>query len=53
MNDRVLQGRLDISSFKDFLRIYLYDPTSTFQELEDESDLTFMQNKINTGKTER
>ena len=49
MNDRVPRERLGTSRLNDvFLKIYLYDPTSKFQELEIGSDLTFMQSKINT-----
>ena len=35
-----------------FLKIYPYDPTSKFQELEIGSDLPFMQSKMKICKTE-
>ena len=39
MNDRVLKGRLGTSSFDgNFFKIYPYDPTSKFQELEIDFD---------------
>ena len=47
MNDRVPKERLGTSRLNDiFLKIYPYDRTSKFQELELGSDLTFMQSKI-------
>ena len=52
MNDRVPKERLGTSRLNDvFLKIYSYDPTSKFQELEIGSDLTFMQSKIKICKT--
>ena len=53
INDRVPKERLGTSRLNDvFLEIYLYDPTSKFQELEIGSDLTFMQSKIKICKAE-
>ena len=47
MNDWVPNERLGTSRLNDlFLKIYPYDPTSKFQELEIGSDLTAMQSKI-------
>jgi len=51
MSDRVPTERLGPSRLNDvFLKIYLYDPTSKFQELEIGSDLTFKQRKIKICK---
>ena len=53
MNDRVPKERLGTSRLNDvFFKIYLYDPTSKFQELEVASDLTFIQSKIKICKTD-
>ena len=53
MNDRVPKERLGISKLNDiFLKIYPYDPTSKFQELEIGSDLTFLQSKIKICKAD-
>jgi len=53
MNDRVPKERLGTSRLNQvFLKIYLYDPTSKFQEWETGFDLTFMQSKIKICKTD-
>lgn len=47
MNDLLPKKRLGTSRLNEvFLKIYPYDPTSEFQELEIGLDLTFMQSKI-------
>ena len=51
MNDRVPRERMGNSRLnKVFLKIYPYDPTSKFQELEIGSNLTFMQSNIKICK---
>ena len=53
MNNRVPKDRLGTRKLNDvFLKIYPYDPTSKFQELEIGSDLTFMQSKIKICKAD-
>ena len=53
MNTWVPKDRLGTRKLNDvFLKIYLYDPTSKFQELEIGSDLTFMQSKIKICKAD-
>ena len=53
MNDRVPKERLGTSRLNDvFLKIYPYDNTSKFEELEIGSDLTFMQSKIKICKAD-
>ena len=53
INDRVPKERLGMSRLNDaFLKIYPYDPTSKFQELEIGSDLTFMQSKITISEAD-
>ena len=50
MYDWVPKERLGTSRLN--LKIYPYDPTSKFQELEIGSDLTFMQSKIKICKAD-
>ena len=53
MNDRVPKERLDTSRLNAvFFKIYPFDPTSKFQELEIGSDLTFMQSEIKIWKAD-
>ena len=53
MDDRVPRERLgSIRLNHVLLKIYPYDPTSKFQELEIASDLTFIQSKIKICKTD-
>ena len=47
VNDRLPKKRLGTSRLNEvLLKIYPYDPTSEFKELEIGLDLTFMQSKI-------
>ena len=51
--DRLPKERLGTSRLNDvFFKMYPYDPSSKFQELESGSDLTFIQSKIKICKAD-